>query len=218
MIFSRFGLRIAAWNANGVRSRILEVRDFINKHSLDILLIQETHLRPGVSIRVPNYTLYRNDRDTQIHPSGGTAILIKSSLKHHHLPTPSLGAVESTIVVLTPPGENPLLVASIYIPPTTSPSACIHDLEEIFALEQSSILCGDYNAHHTHWGCKDINPRGQLIKNLIDNTDTDIVAPDSPTRFGYNSASTIDFALTRNLYWLTDIISSPELIVPTTIQ
>ncbi|GFW24624.1 probable RNA-directed DNA polymerase from transposon X-element [Trichonephila clavipes] len=211
MIFSRFGLRIAAWNANGVRSRILEVRDFINKHSLDILLIQETHLRPGVSIRVPNYTLYRNDRDTQIHPSGGTAILIKSSLKHHHLPTPSLGAVESTIVVLTPPGENPLLVASIYIPPTTSPSACIHDLEEIFALEQSSILCGDYNAHHSHWGCKDINPRGQLIKNLIDNTDTDIVAPDSPTRFGYNSASTIDFALTRNLYWLTDIISSPEL-------
>ncbi|GFT26313.1 probable RNA-directed DNA polymerase from transposon X-element [Trichonephila clavipes] len=115
------------------------------------------------------------------------------------------------IVVLTTPGENPLLVASIYIPSTTSPSACIHDLEEIFALEQSSILCGDYNAHHTHWGCKDINPRGQLIKNLIDNTDTDIVAPDSPTRFGYNSASTIDFALTRNLYWLTDIISSPEL-------
>ncbi|GFW16035.1 hypothetical protein TNCV_2863681 [Trichonephila clavipes] len=67
MIFSRFGLRIAAWNANGVRSRIIELRDFINKHSLDIILIQETHLRPGVSIRVPNYTLYRNDRQTQKH-------------------------------------------------------------------------------------------------------------------------------------------------------
>ncbi|GFU83857.1 probable RNA-directed DNA polymerase from transposon X-element [Trichonephila clavipes] len=137
MIFSRFGLRIAAWNANGVRS--------------------------------------------------------------------------PTIVVLTPPGENPLLIASIYIPPTTSPSACIHDLEKIFALEHSSILCGDYNAHHTHWGCNDNNPRGQLIKNLIDNTDTDIVAPNTPTRFGYNSASTIDFALTRNLYWVSDIVSSPEL-------
>ncbi|GFU07984.1 probable RNA-directed DNA polymerase from transposon X-element [Trichonephila clavipes] len=158
-----------------------------------------------------DHVFLKNDRDTQNHPSGGTAILIKSSLKHHHLPTPSLGAVETTIVVLTPPGKNPLLVAFIYIPPTTSPSACIHDLEEIFALEHSSILCGDYNAHHTHWGCNDINPRGQLIKNLIDNTDTDIVAPDSPRRFGYNSASTIDFALTRNLYWLTDIISSPEL-------
>ncbi|GFX55661.1 RNA-directed DNA polymerase from mobile element jockey [Trichonephila clavipes] len=54
-------------------------------------------------------------------------------------------------------------------------------------------------------------PQGQLIKNLIDNTDTDIVAPNTPTRFGYNSASTIDFALTRNLYWVSDIVSSPEL-------
>ncbi|GFT57411.1 probable RNA-directed DNA polymerase from transposon X-element [Trichonephila clavipes] len=211
MIFSRFGLRIAAWNANGARSRIIELRDFINKHSLDIILIQETPLRLGVSIRVPNYTLYRNDRQTQNIPSGGTAILVKSSLKYHHIPTPTFGAAEATIVVLSPPGENPLLIASIYIPPTTSPSACIHDLEKIFALEYSSILCGDYNAHHTHWGCNDNNPRGQLIKNLIDNTDTDIVAPNTPTRFGYNSASTIDFALTRNLYWVSDIVSSPEL-------
>ncbi|GFW38917.1 probable RNA-directed DNA polymerase from transposon X-element [Trichonephila clavipes] len=211
MDFSHFGLRIAARNANGVRSRIIELRDFINKHSLDIILIQETHLRPGVSIRVPNYTLYRNDRQTQNIPSGGTAILIKSSFKYQHIPTPTLGTVEATIVVLTPPGENPLLIASIYIPPTTTPSACIHDLEEIFALEHSSILCGDYNAHHTHWGCYDINPRGQQIKNLIDNTDTDIVAPNTPTRFGYNSASTIDFALTRNIYWISDIVSSPEL-------
>ncbi|GFX60273.1 probable RNA-directed DNA polymerase from transposon X-element [Trichonephila clavipes] len=116
-----------------------------------MMMIQETHLRPGVSIRVLNYTLYRNDRQTQNIPSGGTAILIKSSLKYHHIPTPTLGTVEATIVVLTPPGENPLLIASIYIPPTTTPSACIHDLEEIFALEHSSILCGDYNAHHTHW-------------------------------------------------------------------
>ncbi|GFW58600.1 hypothetical protein TNCV_1579321 [Trichonephila clavipes] len=125
MVFSRFGLRIAAWNANGVRSRIVELRDFINKHSIDIILLQETLLKPGVSIRVPNYTLYRNDRETQNFPSGGTAILIKSSLKHHHLPTPSLGTVETTIVVLTPPGENPLLVASIYIPhpPPHSPRA-----------------------------------------------------------------------------------------------
>ncbi|GFS85280.1 putative RNA-directed DNA polymerase from transposon X-element [Trichonephila clavipes] len=164
MVFSRFGLRIAALNANGIRSRIVELRNFINKHSFDIILIQETHLRPGVSIRVPNYTLYRNDRQNQNIPSGGTAILIKSSLNHHHLPTPSLGTVEATIVVLTPPGENPLRIAFIYIPPTPIPTACIHDLEEIFALEHSSILCGDYNAHHTHWGCYDINPRGNRLK------------------------------------------------------
>ncbi|GFX14735.1 probable RNA-directed DNA polymerase from transposon X-element [Trichonephila clavipes] len=177
MIFSRFGLRIAAWNANGVRSRILEER--------------QRHSNPPIGRHCDSYQILSQASPPSNTFSRGGRVYDSSS---------------------HPPGENPLLVASIYIPPTTSPSACIHDLEEIFALEQSSILCGDYNAHHSHWGCKDINPRGQLIKNLIDNTDTDIVvAPNSPTRFGYNSASTIDFALTRNVYWLTDIISSPEL-------
>ncbi|GFU99395.1 putative RNA-directed DNA polymerase from transposon BS [Trichonephila clavipes] len=119
------GLRIAAWNANGVRSRIIELRDFINKHSLDIILIQETHLRPGVSIRVPNYTLYRNDRQTQNIPSGGTAILVKSSLKYHHIPTPTLGAAEATIVVLTPAGRKPI-THSFYLHPTHHLTLRVH--------------------------------------------------------------------------------------------
>ncbi|GFY30346.1 hypothetical protein TNCV_4065961 [Trichonephila clavipes] len=118
-------------------------------------------MRPGASIRVPNYTLYRIDRQNQNLPAGDT--------------------VEATIVVLTPPGENPLPIASVCILFST-PSACTHDLEEIFALEHSSILWGDYNAHHTHCGCNDINSRGQHIKTLIDNTDTDIIAPNTPTR------------------------------------
>ncbi|GFQ79528.1 hypothetical protein TNCT_33071 [Trichonephila clavata] len=89
MNLGRFGLRIASWNANGVSSRKIELQDFINKHSLDIILIQETHLRPGVNFKSPNFTTFRNDRTPiPTHPSSGTAILIKSSLKHHHIPTP----------------------------------------------------------------------------------------------------------------------------------
>ncbi|GFS47118.1 hypothetical protein TNIN_266131 [Trichonephila inaurata madagascariensis] len=55
------------------------------------------------------------------------------------------------------------------------------------------------------------NSRGLHIKNLINNTDIDLLAPDTPTRFGYNSASPIDFALTRNFYRDSSIISLPEL-------
>ncbi|GFQ98496.1 hypothetical protein TNCT_263661 [Trichonephila clavata] len=99
-----FGLRIASWNANGVSSHKIELQDLINKHSLDIILIQERHLRPGVNFKIPNFSTFRNDRTPiPTHPTGGTAILIKSSLKHHHIPTPLLGAVEATAVDLTPP-------------------------------------------------------------------------------------------------------------------
>ncbi|GFV58689.1 RNA-directed DNA polymerase from mobile element jockey [Trichonephila clavipes] len=42
---SFFGLSIFCWNADGVRSHIVEIRDFIDQHSPDIFLLQETHLR-----------------------------------------------------------------------------------------------------------------------------------------------------------------------------
>ncbi|GFU83047.1 hypothetical protein TNCV_65181 [Trichonephila clavipes] len=38
-----------------------------------------------------------------------------------------------------------------------------------------------------------------------------IIAPPTPTRFGHNSASIIDFALTRNLLWHSQVESIAEL-------
>ncbi|GFX39088.1 probable RNA-directed DNA polymerase from transposon X-element [Trichonephila clavipes] len=177
MNLGRFGLRIASWNANGVKSRQMELINFINKDSLDLILIQETHLRPD----------------------------------HHLIPTPQLGVVEATSVVLIPPNDDPFLLASIYIPPITNPGTAISDLEVIFSLGHSSILCGDYNAHHTDWDCISNNQRGLLLKNFTDDTDTDILAPPTPTSFDYNSASTIDFALTRHFHWRTSVNSVSEL-------
>ncbi|GFT43964.1 RNA-directed DNA polymerase from mobile element jockey [Trichonephila clavipes] len=62
-----------------------------------------------------------------------------------------------------------------------------------------------------NWGCIFNNQRGLLLKNFTDDTDTDLLAPPTPTRFGYNSASTIDFALTRHFHWRTSINSVSEL-------
>ncbi|GFX75377.1 probable RNA-directed DNA polymerase from transposon X-element [Trichonephila clavipes] len=210
---SCFGLRIASWNANGVRSRTVELRDFIDKHHPDIILIQETHLGPGDTLNIPNFTTYRNDRPytTNRCPRGGTAIVLKSSLSHHHTPTPPLGTAEATSVTLTPPNGNQILITSIYISPTKTYQHIHTDLETIFGLGHVSIVCGDYNAHHTHWGGQRIDQRGVIIKNLIDTTDIQILAPPTPTRFGHNSASILDFALTRNLPWRSQVESIAEL-------
>ncbi|GFW54504.1 probable RNA-directed DNA polymerase from transposon X-element [Trichonephila clavipes] len=208
-----FGFRLASWNANGIKSRIVEVRDFIDKHHPDVFLIQESHLGPGDSIHFPNYTVYRTDRPhtTNTRPRGGTAILLKSSLPHHHTPTPPMGTVEATSVTLTPPGGDPLVITSLYISPSVSYQHIHTDVEALFRLGGASIICGDFNAHHISWGCQSNDNRGNIIKNLIDNTDTQIVAPTTPTRFGHNSASIIDFALTRNIHWLSQVESIAEL-------
>ncbi|GFU78046.1 putative RNA-directed DNA polymerase from transposon X-element [Trichonephila clavipes] len=96
------------------------MRDFIDKHAPDTFLIQETHLRPEHSFKIPNYSCYRNDRT---HPSlgwGGTVILIKNCISHYHVPTPpQFTGVEMTLIMLTPIDHEPILIGSTYIPPTT---------------------------------------------------------------------------------------------------
>ncbi|GFT50874.1 putative RNA-directed DNA polymerase from transposon BS [Trichonephila clavipes] len=136
---SCFGFRLASWNANGIKSRIVEVRDFIDKHHPDVFLIQESHLGPGDNIHIPNYTVYRNDRPhtTNTRPRGGTAILLKSSLPHHHTPTPPMGT-------LTPPAGDPLAITSLYISSSVSYRHIHTDVEALFSLGNASIICGDF--------------------------------------------------------------------------
>ncbi|GFT04060.1 probable RNA-directed DNA polymerase from transposon X-element [Trichonephila clavipes] len=65
---------------------------------------------------------------------------------------------------------------------------------------------------HTDWGCISSNQRGLLLRHFTDYTDTDILAPPTPTRFGYNSALTrLDF------HWRTSVNSVSELSSPNPI-
>ncbi|GFT83991.1 hypothetical protein TNCV_680181 [Trichonephila clavipes] len=75
-------LLMVTWNAYGVRSRICELRDFVNKYKPDIITLQETWLRPSHTLALANYKVYRNDRTYTTQNAritshgGGTAILI----------------------------------------------------------------------------------------------------------------------------------------------
>ncbi|GFU78150.1 hypothetical protein TNCV_1306511 [Trichonephila clavipes] len=81
----------------------------------------------------------------------------------------------------------------------------------IFSLGGASIICGDFNAHHIPGVVGETTNRCNIIRNLIDSTDTQIAAQTTPTRFGHNSASITDFALTRNIHWLSQVESIAEL-------
>ncbi|GFV28089.1 probable RNA-directed DNA polymerase from transposon X-element [Trichonephila clavipes] len=177
---SFFGLTIFSWNADGVRSRIVEMRDFIDKHAPDLLLLQETHLRPEHSFSIPNYVCYRNDRPNSAHGWGGTAILIKRNISHFHVPTPPLRTgVEATLVALTPNDQEPFMVASIYIPPNPNYRNLSADLDTLFKIFNTAIVAGDYNAKHTSWGCGSSDPRvansTQEIDDQVSNLTTEIL-------------------------------------------
>jgi exonuclease III len=77
-------LKIVHWNTNGITRRINELTAFIFTNKPDIILLNETHLKPNLSLKVTNFISYRNDlpliRGSPAH--GGTAILVHRKLIH----------------------------------------------------------------------------------------------------------------------------------------
>ncbi|GFX59855.1 putative RNA-directed DNA polymerase from transposon BS [Trichonephila clavipes] len=181
------------------------MRDFIDKHVPDLLLIQGTHLRPEPSFSIPNfpnYICYMNDRTNSVRGWGGTAILIKRNISHFHVPTsPLLTGVEATLVALTPTDQEPFLVASIYVPPSPNYRNLSADLDTLFKIFKTAIEAGAYNAKHTSWGCVSSDPRGNYLLRYIPNNKLELIAPPTPTLYGFDSASTVDYALIKNLNW-----------------
>ncbi|GFV45738.1 RNA-directed DNA polymerase from mobile element jockey [Trichonephila clavipes] len=120
MMMSRYpmyGPNLCSWNANGIKSKIFEFKLFVEKHCPDILLIQETHLRPSQRLNISNYNWYRNERITDGPASGSTLILIKNTIPHFTPHTPPFQHIEATTITLNPSNVNPLTITSIYIPP-----------------------------------------------------------------------------------------------------
>ncbi|GFU22714.1 hypothetical protein TNCV_762901 [Trichonephila clavipes] len=175
-------------------------------------LLKETHLKPEHSFSIPNYICYRNDRTNSVHGWGGTAILIKINISHFHVHTPPLlTGVEATLVALTPTDQEPFLVASIYAPPNPNYRNLSADLDTLFKNFNTAIVAGDYNAKHTSWGCVSSDPRGNYLLRYITNNKLDLIAPPTPTRNGFDSATTLDYALIKNLNWPCTAESLAEL-------
>ena len=47
-------LRLACWNADGVRGKKLQLEHFLGQHGVDICLLSETFLNPGQAFRLAN--------------------------------------------------------------------------------------------------------------------------------------------------------------------
>ncbi|GFY72942.1 hypothetical protein TNIN_154651 [Trichonephila inaurata madagascariensis] len=105
-------LRITSWNAQVLRSCVQELENFIHDWNLDIILVQETQLRPCDHVAIPNYSFHRSERTTH---RGQTAIFIKRSISHHQIPIQNQ-AFENTAVVLNKQNDKPITIVSAYRP------------------------------------------------------------------------------------------------------
>ena len=140
---------------DGLLNKKTELMDLINRQKPDIVLVQETLLKSRHTFTLPNMTTYRIDREGR--RGGGTAILIKRTIKHHETQLELDNQQIETTAIRIHTNTGYIKIVSAYIPPNADTTT--KDFNDLLETQEPTIIMGDLNAKHTDWGCRITNSR-----------------------------------------------------------
>ena len=168
---------ITQWNANSVTAHKAELIKFINlqQRKPDVIIIQETFLKPKQVFTLDGYNVERNDRE--IGMKGGVATLLRKGIHYRKLETPaSLESIATEITI----NKEKLTIINLYIPPTSRPDTA--ELRKLFTdYGQKVVLSGDMNAHNPLWGSDSRNNNGDIIEDLVTEYNWTVLNMGQPT-------------------------------------
>jgi hypothetical protein len=202
-------LRLACWNADGVRGRKLELEQFLSEHGVDICLRNETHLVSERALKFANYVCHRTDRPT---PGGGKAILVHKGIDQYAVPVSGLQYLEATAIHLVLATRLVKLV-SAYLAPTRP--MIESDLTECLSGGIPVLMAGDLNAEHKDWISRLTTARGLLLRDYADRNSCLIYGPDSPTTAPYTHNAIPDV---RDIVVVKDVVLPVHLTVCTALS
>ncbi|CAG9103079.1 unnamed protein product [Plutella xylostella] len=187
------------FNANSLKDQKEQIHKFLNDHHIDILLVQETFLKPHMkNPNISNYKIIRHDRLSAT--LGGTLIYYRSGLHVCCVNTPELVSLEASVCRLAMTGHPDLYIASCYQP--SGKVIKTEDLKSLLDMGNNVILAGDFNSKHKSFNCRVNNPNGYILFNFMDEYMFDVVAPMEPTHYPFNpehQPDILDIALLKNI-------------------
>lgn len=172
-------LRISSWNLDGLRGRKLELVDILNRLEIDVMAIQETKLSEASRISIPDYDIYRQDRDNN---GGGVALAIKKCIDHYPLQRLQTRNIEAVAIMVRSLRHGDIAVVSCYNPPRLP--LLDDDLDLILSWPQT-VAIGDFNAKSPAWHSRTTTTKGRVLLNYLDaHDDITILGPTEPTFYG----------------------------------
>jgi hypothetical protein len=163
-------LRLACWNADGVRGRKLELEQFLSEKCVDICLLNGTHLEPGRALRFANPD-----------SGGGTAILLHRGVDHYAVPVLCLQHLEANVTHLLL-ATRPVKIVAAYISPTQPLIGS--NLSECQSGGFSVLMTGDVNTKQD-WNSRLTTDRGALMRGYDIRNTCLICRPEFPTTSPY---------------------------------
>ena len=194
MACSNLGLTVLQWNANGIRSRTAEFRNYLsgNRNRPDVICLQETNLKSGQEWRLLGYNVVRCDSNSA---KGGVAVYINSEISYTVLKT--VDSICNVGISIRSNGTD-LNIINIYNPPgsTIDKNAYI----SLFSLP-NVLIFGDFNAWSPLWGSRVGNKAGSVFEEIFDYCDLAVLNTGETTYTHYNgNESAIDLSLaSKNL-------------------
>ncbi|GBO35418.1 putative RNA-directed DNA polymerase from transposon X-element [Araneus ventricosus] len=114
------------------------------------------------------------------------------------------------MVVATFHSLPPINFISVYNPPLNT-TMFTNDLEKLISYNSSTFIAGDFNAKNRQWNCSSTCRLGKHLLNFVKITKQILLTPETPTRISTTGASILDFAITRNVNYLSTVRAENEL-------
>src|SRR5580692_6781056 len=151
------------WNACSILAHLGELKTYLSscKCLPEIICLQETWLKDNKQFSLKGYEIVRRDRKTETH-GGGVATLIKSGINFSVLEVPDNF---ECIVVEVKLKTCKYTIVNVYNPPDVDID--VECYKKLFSY-RNCIITGDFNAHNTLWGGSQVNCRGEILENLLE--------------------------------------------------
>lgn len=171
-------INILQWNIQSILCNQHILSQFLLENNIHIAIICETWLK-SQPLKIKGYNIERNDLGNK---HNGVAILIHTSIVYKKIDTYFDDNLQNICVQISI-HDKLFSIVSFYIPPNST-----FDKNKFDSIVQSipspMIVAGDFNAHHTSWGCHSVSSRGRDLLEIIDSNNLIILNDGQPTTTG----------------------------------
>lgn len=169
-----------------MRTSAQELQLLICRQKPFAVCLQETKLSPDAPFSMRGYSVFRKDLLTDTVSHGGVLLAVHHSVPARQLQLRSkLQAVAARLAFT----HREVSVCSIYCPPGIA--LPVVELRRLISeLPSPVLLLGDFNSHHSAWGCSRVCTRGRLLASFLNDEDLCLLNTGSPTHFSLPSGNT----------------------------
>ena len=147
---TRDSIKIMQWNADGLKSKTVELEDRLNAENIDVCAIQETKMKQDdLSPTIKGYRpAGRNDRIGK--KFGGVMFYVKDSLNFDPGQKSAHAGTESSTIRVKLSRAKWINISTVYTPPANSNNKAVFAPQHI-PVNDNSLILGDLNGHDELW-------------------------------------------------------------------